>query len=489
MTATAVFSVAVNPQTPGTLYAGTLGSGVFKSTNFGASWTAANTGLLSNLVDALAIDPSDPSILYAGTSAAAPGFGVFKSVNGGTSWAPTALTTGVFFSLAIDPTNPSTLYAGSSGPASSFGVYKSINGGASWTIAHTGLTGSTVNALAIDPSAPATVYAGLNGGVFKTTNGGENWTAVNAGLTDPSVFALAIDPSAPAVYAATNSGVFKSTNGGANWATVNTGLTNFHINALAIDPSAPSTIYAGTYGGGVVKSTGGGGNWTALNAGLTVPFVFSLAVDPLTPTRIHAGTGGGAFDFLDIEPCVAGPTTLCLSGGRFKVTTRWATSDGRIGVGQANTLTGDTGYFTFFNPGNVEMLVKVLNGCGVNSRFWTFAGGLTDVNVVMTVTDGQTGAVRIYTNPQGTPFQPIQDTDAFATCPAARHRGRAGARRLCPDGAASPCRFGVDGRPGGRPLRCQRDDALPEQLPLQGADAVVRADRRKRGGPGHSPDG
>ena len=68
-------------------------------------------------------------------------------------------------------------------------------------------------------------------------------------------------------------------------------------------------------------------------------------------------------------------------------------------------------------PQNVEVVVKVLNGCGSNSRYWTFAGGLTDVNVILTVTDMQTGAVKTYTNPQGTPFQPIQDTDAFAACP------------------------------------------------------------------------
>jgi len=63
------------------------------------------------------------------------------------------------------------------------------------------------------------------------------------------------------------------------------------------------------------------------------------------------------------------------------------------------------------------VVIKVLNACGFNSRYWTFAGGLTDVNVVMTVTDTQTGAITIYTNPQAISFQPIQDTDAFATCP------------------------------------------------------------------------
>jgi len=62
------------------------------------------------------------------------------------------------------------------------------------------------------------------------------------------------------------------------------------------------------------------------------------------------------------------------------------------------------------------MVVKVLNGCGVDSNYWVFAGGLTNVQVVMTVTDTQTGAVKTYVNPQGQAFRPIQDTAAFA-CP------------------------------------------------------------------------
>jgi hypothetical protein len=62
------------------------------------------------------------------------------------------------------------------------------------------------------------------------------------------------------------------------------------------------------------------------------------------------------------------------------------------------------------------MVVKAVAGCPLNDRYWVFAGGLTNVNVVMTVTDTQTGAVKTYINPQGTAFAPIQDTSAF-TCP------------------------------------------------------------------------
>ena len=114
--------------------------------------------------------------------------------------------------------------------------------------------------------------------------------------------------------------------------------------------------------------------------------------------------------------CAADATTLCLNGGRFRVTASWI-SPTQSGLGHAVNLTSDTGYFWFFNADNIEMVVKVLNGCGLNSRYWVFAGGLTDVAVTLTVTDTQTGAVVTKLNPQSTAFAPIQDTAAFATCP------------------------------------------------------------------------
>lgn len=113
--------------------------------------------------------------------------------------------------------------------------------------------------------------------------------------------------------------------------------------------------------------------------------------------------------------CTAAPTALCL-GARFRVEATWRTGDGQSGTGRAVPLTADTGYFWFFQADNVELLVKVLNGCGLNQRYWVFAGGLTNVRTVLTVTDTQTGVVKTYTNPQGTPFRPIQDTGAFAAC-------------------------------------------------------------------------
>jgi len=114
--------------------------------------------------------------------------------------------------------------------------------------------------------------------------------------------------------------------------------------------------------------------------------------------------------------CFPGGTSLCLANHRFKVEAAWRTADGRTGAGQAVALTGDTGYFWFFDASNVEVVVKVLDACTFNQRFWVFAGGLTDVQVDLTVTDTASGTVRTWRNPQGAAFQPIQETSAFATC-------------------------------------------------------------------------
>ncbi|MGK2855788.1 MAG: PKD domain-containing protein [Thermoanaerobaculia bacterium] len=115
--------------------------------------------------------------------------------------------------------------------------------------------------------------------------------------------------------------------------------------------------------------------------------------------------------------CVPGNATLCLNNDRFRVDASWSTSDGAVGLGQAVRLTGDTGYFWFFNSANVEIILKVLDGCQLNTRYWVFAGGLTNVEVAITVTDTTTGAYKTYFNPQGTAFQPQQDTNAIANCP------------------------------------------------------------------------
>ena len=119
----------------------------------------------------------------------------------------------------------------------------------------------------------------------------------------------------------------------------------------------------------------------------------------------------------DALPCIATASSLCLGNGRFRVTADWKAGDGSTGHGHGVGLTPNSGYFWFFEAANVEMIVKVLDGCEANQHDWVFAAGLTNVEVTTTVTDIFSGLSKTYTNTQGTPFAPVQDTTAFAGCP------------------------------------------------------------------------
>ncbi len=110
--------------------------------------------------------------------------------------------------------------------------------------------------------------------------------------------------------------------------------------------------------------------------------------------------------------CETSPTRLCLAGGRFALEVAWTDFAGNTGVGTATALTSDTGHFWFFSPSNVELVVKVLDGRGVNGKFWLFYGALSSVGYTLTITDTQTGATRTYTNPSGR-LASVADTSAF----------------------------------------------------------------------------
>lgn len=118
----------------------------------------------------------------------------------------------------------------------------------------------------------------------------------------------------------------------------------------------------------------------------------------------------------DPNGCIPDDFTLCLLDGRFAVQATFETSTGQSGAARVQKLTDQTGTLWFFDQANVEAVIKVLDGCDSNNRFWVFAGGLTNVRTVITVTDTRTDDTKIYVNQQGQAFRPIQDTNAFVTC-------------------------------------------------------------------------
>ncbi|MEO8430030.1 MAG: PKD domain-containing protein [Acidobacteriota bacterium] len=129
------------------------------------------------------------------------------------------------------------------------------------------------------------------------------------------------------------------------------------------------------------------------------------------------GTGtlvqGYSYESFVVTPCVPGTSTLCLNAGRFKTQVEWhVPATGAHGTASAVPLTADTGYFWFFSANNIELVVKVVDGRPVNGKFWVFYGALSNVEYTVTVTDTQTGIVKVYANPNGQ-LSSVADTSAF----------------------------------------------------------------------------
>lgn len=146
--------------------------------------------------------------------------------------------------------------------------------------------------------------------------------------------------------------------------------------------------------------------------------------------RIRAENGGTLSGFSNeaqgstfavAAPCVPSATALCVNDERFKIEVDWRTSAGTTGAGTAVPVESapSSGLFYFFGADNIELLVKVLNACGfpTSPRYWVFFAATTNVEFMLQVTDTQNGRTRFYFNPLNRAAPPIQDTDAFATCP------------------------------------------------------------------------
>ncbi|MEM7352048.1 MAG: Ig-like domain-containing protein [Acidobacteriota bacterium] len=115
--------------------------------------------------------------------------------------------------------------------------------------------------------------------------------------------------------------------------------------------------------------------------------------------------------------CTAGGQRLCLADDRFKAELTWRNFTDPIAAG--NVVPGATdmsGLFYFADSENWEVLVKVIDQCATSNRFWVLAGASTNLEYELKITDTETGAIKTYFNPLGTPSGSVVDTQAFATC-------------------------------------------------------------------------
>ena len=264
-----VTTVAIDPQLPATIYAGTMGDAVYKSPDGGQHWLPHNVGLKEHVsfVNQFVFHPALSEKIYAATTV-----GAFYTNDAGREWEERMngmKEVHIVTAIAINPKDPTILYGGTTG-----GIYRSEDGAMSWKKVNNGLIPEHelmasmalgVNAIEIDRLNPDIVYAGTTKGLFRTTNKGEQWERIGQSLPEPFVSSIVIHPADPSIiYIGGPGGVWKSTDSGKTWKAVNQGLTTLNIRALALAPQNAQTLYAGTNGSGLYRSSDAGTSWTSL---------------------------------------------------------------------------------------------------------------------------------------------------------------------------------------------------------------------------------
>jgi photosystem II stability/assembly factor-like uncharacterized protein len=273
------------PGNPDLFYMGTVGGGIWKSTNYGVTWQNISDGTLpssSPSVGAIAVAPSDPKIIYVGMGESdirtdmIPGDGIFKSTDAGKTWHYAGLRdTHSISNIVIDPRNPQIVYASSMGhvfkPNPERGVFKSTDGGKTWNkILFVNDETGAIN-LVMEPNQPNVLYAamwqaqrtpwsllsgGPGSGIYKTTDGGAHWTNItrNDGLPQGVLGRIGVSVTAanPSVVYATiqakEGGVFRSDDAGKTWKRVYAGWElrqrAFYYMSVFADPQDANTVYA-----------------------------------------------------------------------------------------------------------------------------------------------------------------------------------------------------------------------------------------------------
>jgi photosystem II stability/assembly factor-like uncharacterized protein len=435
-----ITALATVPGSPNVVYAGAAQGGVWKTTDGGANWTPLTDGQDSLAIGALAVDPSNTNVVYAGTGEANQscdsyyGVGLLKTTDGGVSWTNLGAATFQNTSIAkivVHPTIPSTLWVANGSGASGFvcygrfgifGVWKSIDGGTSWTqvlgSSQTGVN-QAVHDLLRSPNDPNTLYAAVDGsGIWRTTDGGTSWTKLDGGLPTVNVGRLdiGIHPLLPNVlyviaanssngtqlgtYKSIDSGVswtalpipsgschywnfqdictysggaagqcwydltlevqsgnavwvggtaiFKTTNGGTSW--IDACPQSVHADQHAMAFGSDGRVWIGN-DGGVWASTDGGSSWANKNGNLQITqFYPGASLDPSDYERVLAGaqdngtsrrTGSGAWGLTTF-----GDGAACVIDAGSPATT-WYTSSQYLNI--SKTINGGFSYFPAVN--------------------------------------------------------------------------------------------------------------------------------------------
>ena len=328
------------PSQPNVFYVGQGDGGVWKSDDFGRTWTPIFDDQPSQSIGAIAVAPSHPNIVYAASGEGlqrpdlSVGDGIYKSTDAGKTWTHLGLRDGQQIpALAVDPRDPNRVFAAvlghPYGPNKERGIFLSTDGGQTWNPAlykdeDTG--GSDVQ---IDPTNPDVLFASMwkvrqgpwedgnkydktGGGLFKSTDAGNTWHALTNGLPKDVVqIYVAISPSQPSRLYATLSttergdyasgaglGVYRSDDGGENWFRATTDprpayrIGGGDLPVPKVDPKNPDVVYSTSIV--TMRSSDGGKTWMGFRGAPGGDDYQNIWINPVDPKIILLVSDQGA---------------------------------------------------------------------------------------------------------------------------------------------------------------------------------------------------
>ena len=332
--------VAFHPTNSAIIYVGAPAGGLWKTTNTGSTWTPLTDGIDFWGVSGIVIDPTNTNIIYIltgdGDGGSSRSAGVWKSINGGSTWSPTGLlidyetSTTDGYKLLMDPSDHNTLYA-----VMTNGLHKSTDAGVTWTVVKTG----SYRDMEFKPGDSNTLYLSSTNTIYRSNNAGSTWTTVTT-ISGANRIALGVTPAnssyvyalcGPSTGTGSFKGVYRSTNSGVSFTLrgttpnilgySNTGNDNNNQSsydlALAVHPTNAEQIF-----------TGGINVWTSTNGGTS----FSIQ------SYWVEGTAGYEYTHADIHELVFdGSVLYCGSDGGVYRTTDYGTNWNDISSGLAIT--------------------------------------------------------------------------------------------------------------------------------------------------------
>ncbi|UCD17607.1 MAG: thrombospondin type 3 repeat-containing protein, partial [Candidatus Zixiibacteriota bacterium] len=330
-----ITDLAIHPSQINVIYAASAAGGVFKSIDFGSTWTPIFDTVMTPSVGAIAIHPDNPNILYVGTGEANSsgdsyvGTGVYKTSDGGANWTLSGLPNSAHVGrIVIDPLRPETVYVAACGTLFGTnperGLYRSIDGGASWEQKLYISDSTACVDIALHPSTGIVFAAmwerwrmpwdrrvgGMTSGLYRSTDFGETWTLLNQwphGLPDQSPtlgrIGVTVDPESQTVYAilcdhpGSLIGVYRSDNLGLNWYQTQDGALDgflggfgWYFGQIRVAPGNPDVCFA--LGVTLYRTVDGGWDWSDVSGNTHVDH-HAMFILPGDLNKIYDGCDGG----------------------------------------------------------------------------------------------------------------------------------------------------------------------------------------------------